>query len=234
MRAPFPILLAVLLSSCAASDLPVGSWSPPVVDADVATDSLYLEAESGLLSGGFTVAQDARASGGAYLSPPAVTADDAPGDARARYSFHITEAGNYFIWGRMHSPGATRNRFWFQLDGGSWTKWRISVGDIWFWDAFHQDAHYGMPISFPLEPGTHQLIIANCVAGAGLDRLYISDAGDMPPGNDTPCHPPHSIELDGKCLPSCGSQAGNACGAAACMGKTLISAYDCNVCCTTP
>ena len=69
-------------------------------------------------------------------SPPTTT----PGAARARYrAASSTRAGDYVIWGRIHAPGADHNRFWFQLDGGTWYKWRISVGEIWYWDDFHDD-----------------------------------------------------------------------------------------------
>jgi hypothetical protein len=194
--------------------------------------SLYIEGEDGELSSGFMVVDDATASGGRAIAPPADSDDDtAPGAARARYGFELDGAGEYVIWGRIHSPGANTNRFWFQVDGGAWYKWRISVGDIWFWDDFHDDTEYGIPLRFALEPGAHELVIASCVPDVLLDRLYITAAGDMPPGNDTPCHPPHSIEIDGACLPSCGALTGTACGELACAGHDLLQAYDCDVCC---
>ena len=89
----------------------------------------YLEAESGALSGGFRVEDDPTASAQRYLAPPdAVSSDDVPGTARAQYSFPIERAGDYWIWGRIRSPGTDNNRFWFQLDGDAWRKWRISTG----------------------------------------------------------------------------------------------------------
>ena len=205
-------------------------------DAGSAADAaqpagLYIEAEDGVLESGFAITEDARASGGQAIAPPADSnADGAPGSARASYTLELEHAGEYVIWGRIHAPGANNNRFWFQLDGGTWYKWRISVGDIWFWDDFHDDADYGTPLRFTLEPGAHQLVIASCVPDVLLDRLYVTDAGDHPPGNDTPCDPPHSIELEGACQPSCGALTGTACGAA-CEGRPLLQAYDCDVCC---
>src|SRR5262249_54004249 len=111
--------------------------------------SLYMEAEDGELSDGFTVVGDPTASGERAIAPPADSDDDGePGAARARYAFALDRAGEYVLWGRIHSPGANSNRFWFQVDGGAWYKWRISVGDIWFWDDFHDDTEYGTPLHF--------------------------------------------------------------------------------------
>jgi hypothetical protein len=230
--------VATLLGGCPAIDTSVGAWRPQV-DAGAAPDAgrasapaLYIEAEDGELSGGFTVASDPRASGERFIAPPdGQRADDAPGDARARYQFTLTRAGEYLVWGRIHAPAPTNNRFWFQLDGGAFVKWRISTGDIWYWDDLHDNISYGTPLRFQLAAGVHELVIANCVDGVGLDRLYITARGDMPAGNDTPCRPPHSIEVSGECLPSCGSLDGRLCGPSNCAGKPLLPAYDCDVCC---
>ena len=135
------------------------------------------------------------------------------------------------IWGRLRAPGALHNRFWFQVDGGTWTKWRISVGDIWYWDDFHDDVEYGTPLTFSLAAGPHELALANCVDGVELDRLFLSPTGEVPPGNATACNPPHSIELEGECLPSCGSQNGTACDEVTCEGREILPAYDCGICC---
>jgi hypothetical protein len=215
-----------LACACACDPITteVGAWSPD--------PNLYLEAESGVLAGGFSIGEDAGASRGRYIAPPVgVESDVEPGMARAVYSFSLERDGDYVIWGRLRAPGALNNRFWFQVDGGVWTKWRISVGDIWYWDDFHRDTDYGNTLTFPLEAGKHELVLANCVDGVALDRLFFSPTGVVPPGNDTACHPPHSIELEGQCLPSCGAQDGTTCDAVACEGRDLISAYDCAVCC---
>ena len=207
----------------------IGTWAP---DVGQEGDAVYLEAEDGELSFGFQVVDDGAASAGRCLAPPSGESfDSAPGPARAVYSFDVKQAATYLIWGRIRSSGALDNRFWFQVDGGEWVKWRLSVGDIWFWDTLHEDTDYGVPIEFELQPGSHQITFANCVPGVELDRLYITARGDTPPGNDTICNPPHTIELAGKCVESCGHLNGNICGVAACAGQTTLVAYDCDVCC---
>jgi len=213
-----------LVAACTAVDVPVAAY--------VAPTGQYLEAESAERSGGFTVGTHLDASGGAYLASPVdANSDDAPGPARARYVFEIARAADYVVWGRIHSPDAISNRFWFQVDDGPWHKWRISVGDIWYWDALHEDAQYGNELRFTLTEGMHALTFADCMPSVWLDRIYVTADGYEPPGNATPCNPPHSIEVGGACLPSCGSQGGNDCGATMCSGRMTFRAYDCDVCC---
>jgi hypothetical protein len=238
-RGPLAVALLLLLMACEPRVTSLGAWikdkpdAGPSVDAAVtARDARYLEAEDGALSGGFTIEDDGAASNGQRIAAPAqATSDDAPGTARARYRFEVAAPATYAIWGRIKSPDADHNRFWFQLDGGDWHKWRISTGEIWFWDALHEDADYDTAFEFALDAGAHELVIANCVDGVALDRLYVTADGDMPPGNDTPCNPPHSIEVGGECQPSCGSHMDTTCVVAACAGKELLPAYDCAVCC---
>jgi hypothetical protein len=230
---------AVLLPlGCDASVTSVGAWQP-IVEQPTPNLSLYLEAESGQLSGGFSAVSDASASNGQYLQPPIGMASDmAAGPARAVYSFTAPADAEYIIWGRIWSPSVSSNRFWFQVDDGEWHLWRISVGEIWYWDDLHEDTDYYRPFVVSLVAGPHTLRLANAVAGAKLDRLYITADGDEPPGNATPCFPPHSIEIGGECQPSCGSHATGdmttTCLADVCMTHTIVEAYDCNICCLVP
>jgi hypothetical protein len=203
-----------------------------VEESEAGPEGTYLEAESGVLSDGFTVGNDPTASGAHFIAPVAgVTSDAVPGALRARYDFTIDNAGSYLIWGRIRSPNIERNRFWFQVDGGDWTLWRITVGDIWYWDAFHDNIQYGLPRTFDWAAGAHELVLANSVDNADLDRLYFSTDRSTPPGNDTPCDPPHTIDLDGSCSPSCGDLGGNQCGAVNCAGLPSVETYDCSICC---
>ena len=206
---------------------------------------LYLEAESAELTSdpnvpdsGYAIIDDPSASGGKYILPPAalVSGDMTHGSALAHYHFTLDQAGDYLIWGRIHTPDITSNRLWFQVDGGAWTVWRLTVGSIWYWHPFHNDIQYDNPMHFQLGAGAHELVIANNVPNARLDRLYITSFNDTPPGNTTPCHPPHSIDFgSGDCHPSCGVQAKpnmpTTCDCAAAPMK--FPAYDCTAgqCC---
>ena len=65
--------------------------------------------------------------------------------------------------------------------------------------------------------------------------------GDEPPPVDPPaddpsggCAPPDSVDVGGRCVPSCGAAAGNTCSSGAdgaCDGLPLLESYDCPACC---
>jgi hypothetical protein len=222
-------MTSIATAGCDASRTSIGAW---IVEAST---GFYLEAESGQLAGGFTITSDGAASAGACIEPPAgVASNDEPGTARARYAFDVGTPGVYLVWARIHAPDASHNTFWIQLDGGDWFVWRITTGEDWFWAPLHEDTNYGTPLTFDFSAGPHELVVANAAEGDRLDRFYFTADGDMPPGNDTPCHPPHSVRMNGNCIPSCGSQGGNRCGVTTCKGLTILPAYDCDVCCLAP
>jgi hypothetical protein len=195
---------------------------------------VYLEAESGKLSG-FTIETDPAASGGEYILPPAGSQSLlVPGSATAEYAFVLTRPATYLVWGRIHAPGALNNAFWVTVDNGPSYRWQLSTGVVWFWGPVTSGTDYRNPIPFALDAGSHRLVFRNSTPGVGLDRIYVTVPGDVPPGNDTPCNPPDSIQLaDGGCEPSCGSHGSTTCGAA-CAGQPALTSYDCAVCCLVP
>jgi hypothetical protein len=223
-----------LAAGCSRRVTTIGVWEPdavPEADAMPASLGRYIEAESGALTGSFAIRDDGAASGGRFISPEVgASSEDAAGPAQARYELTARLEGTYFVWGRIQSQNISENRLWVQVDDGDWYKWRITTGDIWYWDAFHDNVNYGTPIEFHLSAGTHPLVIANCVDGVGLDRIYYAPDHSRPTGDDTACNPPHSIELAGRCDPSCGSLAGH-CGGTPCDGVPTFATYDCDGCC---
>lgn len=194
---------------------------------------LEFEAEHGQLSEGFSVSRTSSEPATTYITattPADLT--DTPGEARAVYEFEVPASAEYVIYGRIHSPGVATNRFWFRVDEGDWTLWRISTGEEWFWDSLHENFDYGNAIVFGLEAGVHRLELGNAVLGAELDRFYIAPVGaDAPENPGLTCNPPHSIQLDGQCVRSCGSYQTVSCGEQACAGKQEVFAYDCSICC---
>ena len=222
------------LAYCAALFALLASCDPRItqIGDEDAGSGVYLEAESGKLSEGIVTVSDPQTSGGRYITPTVgATTDTPPGPARAVYEIHAKTAGTYHIWGRIHGQGVDSNRFFFQMDGmGDWITWRITTGDVWFWDVLHDNVKYGIPYNFELSAGTHELVLSNAVDNVGLDRLYYASDGSKPEGNETMCNPPHSVQLDGICNPSCGSMIGQ-CGGAPCVGLPTMPTYDCPTCC---
>ncbi len=224
--------LADRAARCALAIFALAGCEPRVTQIGLEDAGLgtYLEAENGTLSGGFAIGSDQTASAGRFISAAVgSTSDDAPGPARASYDLEAKVAGTYLIWGRIHNQTIYENRFFFQVDDGAWIKWRITSGDVWVWDALHDDVQYGIPVTFDLSEGTHRLTIANDTDGAKLDRLYFAPDRVKPEGSETMCNPPHTVQLDGVCNPSCGVLAGN-CGENPCAGA-VTPTYDCPACC---
>jgi hypothetical protein len=192
---------------------------------------VYLEAEDGELSGGMTALADAQTSGGHFIAAPLGSESETPpGPARARYQLEAESAGIYHVWGRLHGQDLDSNRCYFRIDGGSFHTWRITTGDAWYWDVLHDNFHYDVPYDFELSAGRHELELSSEVANFGVDRLFYSADGSKPAHRETLCNPPHFVELDGVCNPSCGSLAGN-CGGDPCVGLPSMPTYDCAACC---
>jgi hypothetical protein len=181
---------------------------------------------------GFSIGEAAEASKEKFLESPAgVIADGLPGPARASYEIDAPVAGTYRVWVRLYTPDRDHNRVWVRVDNGTWMKLRATTGETWFWYAFHKDGEFDMPIAYELTKGMHTLTIASNTDGVRIDRFYVTPGLDKPPGDVTTCNPPHTIESAGVCLNSCGGLMGNSCDAVLCAGKTLLPAYDCEVCC---
>jgi hypothetical protein len=222
-------------SSGTGVDGSVDGGSDAGLDGACSPASVTIDIASGTLTGGFSIQMDPTAPGGEYLSPPAQASLQAPGDASADYAFNLSCAGEYFLWGRIHGPGPYNNTFWLSLDGEPPYEWRLSTGVAWFWRITTNGTQYGVPIRYTLDAGSHSLVIRNSASGVGLAGLVVAIRGYVPAGNDTPCDPPHSIELaDGGCWRSCGSQGGTTCDLTLCAGLPLLSSYDCGECCIVP
>jgi hypothetical protein len=217
-------------ASCPAQDLAADGGCLP---------GHFYEAESGQLSlidpdagaSTFTVVADTTASGGHHIAAPAGIYENQPGPARASYDINITKPDAYVIWGRFYAPDRVHNCVWLRVDAGAWAKWRGTTGETWFWYAFHIEGDFTAPVVFQLSMGHHVLEIANCTDNTKLDRLYITAGGDRPLGEETLCNPPHTVQMGGRCVPSCGQVGGTSCDPVACGGHTLLPGYDCAVCC---
>jgi hypothetical protein len=225
---------------CGRVDTVVGAIgaAPPPVPGDAGTDaacapaSFYIDIASATVAGGFSIQTDPGLDGGDYLLPPPVQSELVPGGASAAYTFDVACTGDYLLWGRIRGPGAEHNSFWFRIDDGTFFQWRLSTGVIWYWKAATSGLDYGTPLHFTLDAGPHQLLFRNSSPDVGLGGLYVAVPGDVPPGNDTHCNPPNSIQLaDGGCEISCGAAGGNTCDTAKCAGRPTFVVYDCSACC---
>jgi hypothetical protein len=246
MRLVAQLTGGVTLLGVALSARIIGCRLDTQVGYEVPSAPLYLEAEQGVLIGGFSPGNDSHASGSHYITAPSVGSPTVVGPASASYLFRVDSAGPYAIWGRVQTSDTAfpHNCFWVTVDDRlPATQWRLSTGPFWYWGPVTDGTNYGQPLLYTLDPiRLHKVVFSNCGDEILLDRIYIApvlpDASlltvgaSLVPPNDNHCDPPNSIELiDGTCESSCGSQLGTACGTTDCQGFVPLPAYDCEVCC---
>ena len=150
------------------------------------SEELWLEAECGTRGPNWTMASDASASNNNYMvmqtgtaqmtTPPSTVAD------HLSYTFDITTAGDYKVWGRAFTTSANDDSFWVRMDGASWIKWNAIPTGSWLWDDIHDSDNSGVAVTFNLTAGSHTLDIAFREPGAKIDKLYISSTGVAPTG----------------------------------------------------
>ena len=128
---------------------------PPVTD----NSSILLEAEDGDLYSPMRSATDSNASSGEYIW---VTSGNG---GYAEYSFHIPEAGTYYIWGRVKGTTAGYNSFYFSVDNGNHVTWNLPVSSKWGWD---------QAASAYFSAGQHTIKIEQREYRAQLDQLIIT------------------------------------------------------------
>ncbi len=150
------------------------------------TQEIWLETECGTVGSNWTQTNDVAASNNNYMvmstgtsqtgSAPTATAD------HISFTFDVTEAGNYKIWGRVYATSANDDSFWVRMDGGTWIKWNNINKNSWLWDDVHNSDAGSAPVNFNLSIGTHTFDIAFREIGAKIDKLYVSNSGTTPSG----------------------------------------------------
>jgi hypothetical protein len=95
---------------------------------------------------------------------------------RSCYSFEVTGAGSYKVWGRVIARTDEDDSFWVRMDSGSWIKWNeVALGENWHWDFVHDDVNNTQPITFSLSAGAHTLCVAYREDDTRLDVLVVTD-----------------------------------------------------------
>ncbi len=240
MKRRWPFLMLIWLPASCTERVDLGAGNAAgALDATADTTPVLppscVQAASGTLSGGFTLQAADDASAGGYILPPSTQSLTVPGPARALYTLQLSSSGTYGLFGRIRAPTVRNNAFWMTVDMGPSILWHLSTGLIWFTGPVTSGTEYRDPIQYVLDAGPHQVLVQNADPGIALEQLCFASAGYRPLDNDTPCHPPDSIqEADGGCQLSCGGLGGTTCVAALCADRAPLPAYDCTVCCFVP
>lgn len=125
---------------------------------------------------------------GAYVQTDK-NATDMPPEASgyANFNFDIAESDRYEIWGKIQALNEDSDAFWVKVDDGNFKKWDNLKSEIyrWYWKKFHSTVSgEDRELSYFLEAGTHQVIIAYNEANTKIDRLAVSSFGKSPADED--------------------------------------------------
>ena len=142
--------------------------------------NVYIEAETGAMNGNLGVESDESASSKFYI----YGTTGSPKDGASKYSFTITESGNYYIWGRCYALSIIEDSFFMLMDGSADTlTWHLSVNyNTWEWQRV---SHNRVVQQFNLDEGEHELIVIKRDLNARLDNLIITkDENFQPEGKE--------------------------------------------------
>ncbi len=135
-----------------------------------------IEAEDGTMSNTMERAADNNASSGMYIWVP--TGGDSGG--YATFTFDVTQAGKYIIWGRVLAPDGFADSFYVSMDGGADSLWDVTRSTKWVWDMVSHRTGAN-PVTYTLATGKHTLVIKQREAGTKLDQLIITDDMNLKP-----------------------------------------------------
>jgi len=145
---------------------------------------LIQEAETGLLSGGFTVGNDALASGGQYVQAPTnlgsrVTIDTSQ---KVSYCFTITQAGTYRIKANVYAANGSQDSLHVQVNGApvSGYLWDTLINTAYQTD-YVSDRGGADPVEVTLAAGDHIIDFFLREPGTRLDIVELEPAAPIGP-----------------------------------------------------
>ncbi|MDN5205444.1 DUF1593 domain-containing protein, partial [Fulvivirgaceae bacterium BMA10] len=148
---------------------------------------IWLEAECGTVGSKWKTLSDPQSSNASYTEVlngnNAYSAPMTTPDGRVRLTFNVAEPGIYTLWGRVIAPNSSDDSFWISMDGGAWVKWNgLSTVTNWDWKQVTDYDNQNQTTSYDLAFGAHYIDIAFREDGAQLDKLYLTNSGNIPTG----------------------------------------------------
>lgn len=148
-----------------------------------APPTIYLEAESGVISSPMVVAAASNAFNGRYIYTPNNN------EGTASYPVNIPLAGTYTVWCRLIGSNDLSDSFFVSIDGGAEGIYDTSLAGWsadWLWSRVNSRGGSN-PRLFTLTQGGHTLVFRGRDAETRLDALYITaDQTFVPSGNPGP------------------------------------------------
>lgn len=99
------------------------------------------------------------------------------------WTFSVSSAGNYVVWGRVKCPNSAQDSFYVKMDSGSEDIYDAAEGTWspnWQWTVVNGRAGTGVPLTlnprvFSLTAGTHALTFRGREKATGLDRVIVTN-----------------------------------------------------------
>ena len=165
------------------TDTPLHTATPThTATSPAAPGLIYLEAEAGALASPMGARSDTNASACSYVASPI------GGTGTTTLSFDISQAGNYWLWGRTRADHSGANSFYVSVDNGPEYRWDFYVTPNWVWGQVN-NAMTGTHLYFSLGGGTHTLRIRTREGESPLDAIAIGPDRYATPGYVAPCGP---------------------------------------------
>src|SRR5205823_2929808 len=134
------------------------------------------------------VVSDTAASGGKCIWSGTTGSNSAvPSNGHVTFSFNVTTAGSYTVWGRFLVGPATSSddSLWVRIDSGNWVQWNNiypRIGNTSYaWDKEHDSAKADALVPHGLGVGSHTLEVAYRENGLKMDRFLVTDDGAAVP-----------------------------------------------------
>jgi len=154
----------------------------PRLTAGAAAPILYLEAEGGVVQSPMAAVSDEGASACAYVASPSGNV------GTTTLTFTVTEAGNYWFWGRVRSFHEGDNSFFVSVNNGPEWRWDFPVNPLWSWQSV-KDAALGSAKFVSLPAGAHTIRFRAREMNSSLDAVAVSSDRLASPSYVGPCGP---------------------------------------------
>ena len=154
-----------------------GTGNPVFPDRPSVNETVWLEAECGMVGDDWDILTDVQASNGEYVmvKPGIQSLSAAPtgGQSAMTIPFTVKTAGTFSIFARLNCPTADDDSFWVKMNNGGFVMYNGLGTSGWQWIRLNNT---------PLAAGRHLLTIAYREDGAQLDKICISNYLDAPEG----------------------------------------------------
>lgn len=147
-----------------------------------AEDSVYREAEQGLVFHEMTTAEDSQASASRYIWQPPLTERRRTAGS-AFWPLDVAKAGRYYLWARVMAPNQESDSFHVTLFDGDEERlgaWHLRVSPEWNWECFTTDQSR-KPTPIDLPAGRCWLQLRPREPGAKIDCLFFTSDPDQRP-----------------------------------------------------